>query len=371
MKRSRKKTEANRCYHLIFRLTQKTPSLTREGRTQAVEMMRRAEEFSGVFVLAYAFMERIIHIYVYVPEPEALGDDELLRRVKALYVGAQLGAVLSEWQRLKEEEAAEPVTDESAPRRVSRFSQYKTTFLRRMWSPSEFIHTFRKIFAKLGGESVGGCDRVWKGRYRERNHELDATLMRQNAAYIDVEAVGTGAAGRPDGYPWCSFAAACRGDEKARAGYALMYGTENGWPAIRARHEMSIRAALATIGERPGWEAGRAERRARRRRDPKAAKARGIVLERGLTDVAVRILDLLKESKTMSPAALRDAIGITSRIHFNRYYIAPLLKQGLIVRTIPDKPKSPHQMYALPSAVRPVEPAAKPVEPAAADEPRQ
>ena len=38
---------------------------------------------------------------------------------------------------------------------------------------------------------------------------------------------------------------------------------------------------------------------------------------------------------TDTTAALRAAVGIRSRIHFNRYYLAPLLEKGLIVRNDP------------------------------------
>ena len=34
-------------------------------------------------------------------------------------------------------------------------------------------------------------------------------------------------------------------------------------------------------------------------------------------------------------------------IHFNRYYLSPLLEKGLIVRTDPDHPQSPQQRYCL------------------------
>ena len=44
---------------------------------------------------------------------------------------------------------------------------------------------------------------------------------------------------------------------------------------------------------------------------------------------------------------LRKAVGIRSSIHFNRYYLSPLLGKGLIVRTDPDHPQSPQQRYCL------------------------
>ena len=48
----------------------------------------------------------------------------------------------------------------------------------------------------------------------------------------------------------------------------------------------------------------------------------------------------------MKPEALRAAVGIKSRIHFNRYYLAPMLEKGLVVRTDPEHPNSPHQEYS-------------------------
>ena len=36
---------------------------------------------------------------------------------------------------------------------------------------------------------------------------------------------------------------------------------------------------------------------------------------------------------------------LISCIHFNRYYLSPLLGKGLIVRTDPDHPQSPQQRY--------------------------
>ena len=92
------------------------------------------------------------------------------------------------------------------------------------------------------------------------------------------------------------------------------------------------------------------------RRDPSRSKAdRGlkvpkgysVELERGNPAVAERILELLAEDGPMRPSALRKAVGIRSSIHFNRYYLSPLLERGIIARTDPDHPQSPQQRYCL------------------------
>ena len=43
--------------------------------------------------------------------------------------------------------------------------------------------------------------------------------------------------------------------------------------------------------------------------------------------------------------ALCKAVGNKSRIHFNRYCLAPKLEKGLVVRTDPEHPNLPHQEY--------------------------
>ena len=74
-----------RCYHLISRLEHQVFFLDDNEKTRAVELLRRVEEFSGVMVLAYAIMSNHFHIFIYVPEPEDIGDEEILRRINALY----------------------------------------------------------------------------------------------------------------------------------------------------------------------------------------------------------------------------------------------------------------------------------------------
>ena len=121
-----------RCYHLISRLAHRAFFLDDEEKTRAVKLLRRVGEFSGVIVLAYAIMSNHFHIFIYVPEPLALDDDEILRRINVLYRGASLSQVLGEWKRLKVEE--EKLLEHTRPTEayVSRFGEYRNSFLRRV-----------------------------------------------------------------------------------------------------------------------------------------------------------------------------------------------------------------------------------------------
>ncbi|MCR5750881.1 MAG: transposase [Kiritimatiellae bacterium] len=74
--RKNRVVEQNRCYHLISRLAHRAFFLDDEEKDRAVALMRRVEEFSGVFVLAYAFMSNHFHIFIYVPSAEEIGEGE-------------------------------------------------------------------------------------------------------------------------------------------------------------------------------------------------------------------------------------------------------------------------------------------------------
>ena len=322
--------------------------MTKEERTRAVDLMRRVEEFSGVIVLAYAFMTNHFHIFIYVPEREKIDDDEIIRRIKVLYRGASLDIVLSEWNRLRQEEDAECASGRPVESYVSRFSQYKETFLRRMWNSAEFMKTYKQHFTMSYNWRREHIGTMWEGRYHERNHALEAEAMWKTSAYIDVNPVTAGIVASSDSYEWCSIAAARNGDDKARRGYVFMYGESGGWDAVSEKHEVSIREALAKIAA----EREEAAKRPTVGRRAKAIKACQLKEPReyayrlacGDPDVAERIVKLL-DSGPMAPAELRKAVGMRNRTYFNRHYLAPLLANGVIERTDSANPNSPQQRY--------------------------
>ena len=71
--RKNRVVEQNRFYHLVSRLAHRAFFLDDEEKDRAVALMRRVEEFSGVVVLAYAFMSNHFHIFIYMPSAERRG----------------------------------------------------------------------------------------------------------------------------------------------------------------------------------------------------------------------------------------------------------------------------------------------------------
>ena len=342
----------DRCYHLISRLAHRAFFLDDEEKDRAVALMRRVEEFSGVVVLAYAFMSNHFHIFVYVPKAEEIDEAEVMRRIRALYRGASLAQVVATWNRLKTEERELFRRARPTRRYVSRFEAYMASFVRRMWNSSEFMRTFKQHFTMSFNGRREHSGTMFEGRYHERNHPAERPAMWRTSAYIDINAWEAGIAERPEDYRWCSFAAAAGGDRKARAGYAFMYGG-GGWQVVRGCHEKSMREAMSEVlkareAEKGDCHAGRGVASFRSKADPQLdiPEKVGIGLARGSEKVAKRILELLADGP-MRPSALREAVGIRSRVHFSRCYMTPLVEKGLVARTDPDKPMSPRQEYKL------------------------
>ena len=166
--------------------------------------------------------------------------------------------------------------------------------------------------------------------------------------------VNAGIVDWPDGYEWCSYAAACRGDETARSGYDFVYGGKGRpWSELKELHDISIRQMLKEREwkDSEDVELARANKRPDRRGKTFAA---GIetpgyipqVIAKGDNVCAVRLMQLL-QWEPKSPAYLRTTLGIASREYFTKAYLRPLMETGLIERSDPVHPNSPQQKYAL------------------------
>ena len=343
--------EQNRCYHLISRLAHRAFFFDAEERTRAVDLMRRVEAFSGVLVLAYAFMSNHFHIFIYVPEFAEIGEEEIFRRIVSLYRGTCLQRVMDEWDRLKSEDATTHAMVSNAENYMSRFDAFKQSFTKRMCNSAEFMRTFKQHFTMSFNGRREHFGTMWEGRYHDRHHPADAKVMWETAAYIDINPVRAGLVQKAEDYLWCSFGAAMRGDEKARAGYSFIYGGEDDWTTLQGLHQHSIDEALVRSRSVQSLDDAQAKVHVKGNSSMKdlgiaTPSLKPVLLSRGNNSMAIKLLQLL-EGGEMRPSALREALGISNRNHFNSYYLVPLVELGMIEPTDPESRNSPRQSYRL------------------------
>ena len=97
MRHARVKADGTGCYHVVSRVVDRAFKLDDGEKEIFRKMMRKAEAFSGVRILTYAIMSNHVHVLVEVPERDAVGEAELLRRMTVLYGKAYVAGRVLQW----------------------------------------------------------------------------------------------------------------------------------------------------------------------------------------------------------------------------------------------------------------------------------
>ena len=189
------------------------------------------------------------------------------------------------------------------------FRRYRASFLRRMWNASEFMKTLKQHYTMSFNGRRGHYGTMWESRYRVRVRDPgECGMMLAESGYVDANPVNAGMADWPDGYEWCSYAAACRGDETARSGYDFVYGGKGRpWSELKELHDISIRQML----KEHEWKDSE---------DVELARANKRPDRRGKAYAAGLVLDYKQEDNTMSPCmtTIRMMLSIRSILSFSR-----------------------------------------------------
>ena len=268
----------NGMYHITSRLAERAHWLSDPSfKDKIVSWMHNVAEFCGVELLAWCVMDNHFHMLVYVPEvpeedrlnrsesPDAfafgmrpaecnaplwspaddvpvdaaprrpptgftLSDDEMVRRLTALYGEKRADAFARRWERLRVKGQHSIVEAEKEP------------FLRRMYSLSPFVKTIKERIARHVNSTLGRSGHVFEGRFFSGLVE-DSRAVCMASLYVDYNPVRAGMVADAADYRWCSFAAAHGGRyaESSRNGYTRTFGKE--WPEARA----AIRHAFADV----------------------------------------------------------------------------------------------------------------------------
>jgi REP element-mobilizing transposase RayT len=217
--------------------------------------MRMYENFSGCRVLAYCLMCNHLHILLEVtPMPgDGLSDEELLKRLGAIYNEAQVADVAKELAEARKK-VAEGLGEETVlvDRLHSRFTY-------RMHDLSEFMKGFMQRYTQWHNRTHKRRGHLWEDRFKSVIVE-DGVAAKTMAAYIDLNPVRAGIVEHPEEYRWSSYGEAigggAKGDgKKARAGLvrALRAHKCVGADADLWKDDVALeyrRILLAGVGER-------------------------------------------------------------------------------------------------------------------------
>jgi putative transposase len=222
-------------YHCIARVVDRRFAFEAVDKEQFRIYLRMMEGFTGCRVLAYCVMCNHFHVLLEVPpRPKAgLSDEELLKRLGALYPPVTVAAVAKELAEARQAVAAGLVRDPDAY--VQRIHE---RFTYRMHDLSEFMKTLLQRFTRWHNRRTDRRGNLWEETFKSVIVE-DGWAARTMAAYIDLNPVRAGMVKDPAEYRWSSYGEAMgatgRSGARAKAGLVRAMMSHEGWEADARR----------------------------------------------------------------------------------------------------------------------------------------
>jgi hypothetical protein len=221
-------------YHCVTRVVERRLAFGVDEKEQFRMFMRMYENFSGCRVLAYCLMCNHVHILLEVPplKEGGLTDEELLKRLGAIYSAAIVAEVAKELAEAREKVAAGLGNEVLVARIHERFTY-------RMHDLGEFMKTLLLRFSRWFNTRHARTGALWESRFKSVLVE-EGCAAKTMAAYIDLNPVRAGMVADPADYRWSSYGEALGGGpkgggKKARAGLVRALMAHQGCGAD-ARH---------------------------------------------------------------------------------------------------------------------------------------
>ncbi|PAW66601.1 MAG: hypothetical protein B9S30_08010 [Verrucomicrobiia bacterium Tous-C5FEB] len=240
-------------YHCISRVVDRRFVFGDDEREKFRVFMRMQENFSGCRVLSYCVMSNHFHLLLEVP-PMAEGgisDEELLKRLSAIYTEAYAAGVAGE------------LAEARKAGLVERVEEIHARFSYRMHDLSEFMKTLLQRFTRWFNRTHNRSGTLWEERYKSVIVE-SGIAARTMAAYIDLNPVRSGMVKDPADYRWSSYGEAVGGGtkgngKKARAGLVRACMSHHGTGFETEKWREVSRIYRRSMGLALGRKQGRAE----------------------------------------------------------------------------------------------------------------
>lgn len=248
MRGARIKAEGAGHYHCISRIIERRMVLGEKEKECFRKMMRKVEDFSGVQILTYAILNNHFHTLLYVPEAEDISDEELIRRLRALYDKSFV------------DEYARSLSEARAGEDDGYAEHLRQKYLYRMYDMSEFMKSLKQRFSTWYNRNNERKGTLWEERYRSVLIEDSEYSIVTVGCYIDLNPVRAGIVKDARDYRYCGYGEAVGGGKRAREGIKRIWaslGSEEGWSQVSGKYRQMLYAAGQETEKRGGfsWDA--------------------------------------------------------------------------------------------------------------------
>jgi REP element-mobilizing transposase RayT len=190
-------------YHCISRVVDRRFVFGDAEREQFRIYLRMYENFTGCRILSYCIMSNHFHILLEVPPMSqgGLSDEELLKRLRAIYSDGVVDQVAKELNDAREKGLTTYV------------EQIHQRYTYRMHDLSQFMKTVLQRMTRWYNLCNQRKGTLWEERYKSVIVE-SGNAARTMAAYIDLNPVRARMVSDPAEYRWCSYGEAVGGGAK-------------------------------------------------------------------------------------------------------------------------------------------------------------
>jgi REP element-mobilizing transposase RayT len=222
-------------------------------------LMRMQENFTGCRAISYCLMDNHFHLLLEIPPManDGLSDEELLKRLSAIYGEAYVAGVAKELADARTAVyTSESVRGEALEAICKRFTY-------RMQDLAEFMKGLLQRFTQWFNRARSRSGTLWEDRFKSVIVE-DGVASRTISAYIDLNPVRAGMVRDPGDYRWNSYGEAVGGGakgngKKAREGLVRAYFCDQGVGFEAEKWQEVSRLYRRLMGLAIGKKSGRAE----------------------------------------------------------------------------------------------------------------
>lgn len=239
--------EPETVHHLVSRIAHRVYFLKDEERDEFIDMMRRTAEFCGIKLIGWCIMTNHFHILAYLPRPQALDEDEILRRygvLKGLSAASALSRTFDKWRR-------EGVSGEK------RVKEELEKISGRMYDIGSFMKILKQWVTMEYNRRYSHKGTLWESAYYDRVIGLSLSKIAECLGYIHLNPIRAAASDRFDGYFWSSYTAFIRGNQLAEKGMRFVYGENISRDEIVCSHNELLNSLLEKEKQRRAEEIAR------------------------------------------------------------------------------------------------------------------
>ncbi|MFK5922398.1 MAG: transposase [Verrucomicrobiota bacterium] len=235
-------------YHVVSRTTGRDILFEDDEKETFRILMLKQLKFSGLRALAWCFMGNHFHLLLEVPDRELATagwkDEDYIKRLEVFK---------SEWSSKLVLDEVEMFRGNGADEKVSEIAE---SVKARLFDLSMFMKELKLKMTLAYNRKHGRVGTLWEGPFKsvllqgpscEGGESSDA--LRMVAAYIDLNPVRAGLAQEPEGYRWCSYAAAVAGVRGARQGlcFAVTGRSRVAWRKVAQEYRCLLYAKGETV----------------------------------------------------------------------------------------------------------------------------